>query len=381
MRKDKNKSVWIIDATLRDGEQAPGIVFSRRNKCMIAEMLTEAGVDELEAGIPSMGETEQQSITDLKSLNLGIRLTNWCRAQLKDIEMAARCNTGSVHISFPVSSIGLEAIGKNNSWVFEQLAALIPAARRYFDYVSIGALDATRSDYLFLNKFVGLATACGADRIRIADTVGITTPSTVQKIFRHLKGESAEGVAFEFHGHNDLGMATANALTAVEAGVDALSVTVNGLGERAGNVPLEEIVMALAVAGNRSCRVKKRSLMKVCRYVAQVSRRPIPADKPITGSAVFCHESGIHCNALLKDPLAYQPFLPEAVGRNDSELILGKHSGTAVICHALKKIGISADRRQAELLLDRLREAAIKKGRALSSWELLSLYIAVQKCG
>lgn len=378
MREDKNKSIWIIDATLRDGEQAPGIVFSRRDKCMIAEMLTEAGVDELEAGIPSMGKTEQQSIADLKSLNLGIRLTNWCRARLEDIEMAARCNTGSIHISFPVSSIQLEAIEKNKLWVLDQLAALIPVASRYFDHVSVGALDATRADHLFLNKFVGLAAACGADRIRIADTVGIASPSAVQEIFRNLKSESRPGTVFEFHGHNDLGMATANALTAVEAGADALSVTVNGLGERAGNVPLEEIVMALHVAGNRSCRVKKSLLMKVCRFVAQVSRRPIPADKPITGSAVFCHESGIHCNALLKDPLSYQPFLPEAVGRDESELILGKHSGTAVICHALKKIGISVDRSQAAFLLDRVREAAIKKGQALSSSELLSLYAAVQ---
>ncbi len=381
MREDKNKSVWIIDATLRDGEQAPGIVFSRRDKCAIAEMLTEAGVDELEAGIPSMGKTEQQSIADLKSLNLGIRLTNWCRARLKDIETAARCNTGSIHISFPVSSIQLEAIHKNKSWVLEQLAALIPSAYRYFDYVSVGALDATRADHLFLNKFVGLATASGVDRIRIADTVGITTPSRIQKIFRNLKREWAKGVALEFHGHNDLGMATANALTAVEAGADALSVTVNGLGERAGNVPLEEIVMALSVAGNRSCRVKKRLLLKVCRYVADVSGRPVPADKPITGSAAFSHESGIHCNALLKDPLTYQPFLPETVGRNDGELILGKHSGATVICYALKKIGITVDHLQAELLLDRVREAAIKKGRALSSWELLSLYAGVQGCG
>ncbi len=376
MRKKKN-SLWIIDSTLRDGEQAPGVVLHHEDKLAIAVMLAEAGVDELEAGIPSMGKAERQNIADLKALNLGLRLTCWCRARQEDIELAKTCGTGSIHISYPVSPIQLRAVGKTESWVLEQLKELVPWACRSFNHVSVGALDATRADQRFLINFVGLAAAYGAYRIRIADTVGIATPSTVQKLFRNLRKKSVRGVTFEFHGHNDLGMATANAITAVEAGADALSVTVNGLGERAGNVPLEEIVMALSVSGNRFCRVKKSVLMEVCRYVAKVSQRPIAADKPITGSAVFCHESGIHCNALLKDPLAYQPFLPEAVGRDKSELILGKHSGTSSICHMLKKTGIAIDRGQAILLLGRVREAAVNKGQALSSSELVTLYHSV----
>ena len=324
--KRKTMKIQISDTTLRDGEQAPGVAFSRNTKIRIAQMLADIGVDELEVGIPAMGEEERETIRAMANLKLHLRLLTWCRAKRTDIEMAAECNTESVHISFPVSSILLKTMGKDQEWVMESIAGLVPFAAKYFDYVSIGAQDAFRADHLFLKQFYDLAYQCGAHRFRIADTVGTATPLQVMQVIEFLLSNN-KGLPIEFHGHNDLGMATGNALSAAEAGAKILSVTVNGLGERAGNTPLEEIAMALSLHENLYCNIRKASLMNLCRFVSWVSARKIPESKPITGETVFMHESGIHCAALLKDPLSYQPFLPEAIGQKETRFVLGKHSG------------------------------------------------------
>lgn len=332
------QSVYIIDSTLRDGEQAPGVVFSHSDKLRLAEMLSQSGVDELEAGIPAMGSEECRAIRDITGLNLSCTIGSWCRARRDDLENAARLGTQGVHISFPVSTALLTTIGKDATWVFRMLEDLVPRACKEFPRVSVGALDATRANETFLCAFATLAFSCGAVRLRIADTVGVASPVQVMRQVRRLR-EQAPGLQIEFHGHNDLGMATANAVCAVLAGADALSVTVNGLGERAGNVPLEEIALALPVAVGKACHLRPDKLLELCSLVSRISGREIPPNKPVTGELIFTHESGIHSHGLMQDDLSYQPYLPQRVGRQ-TRMVLGKHSGRHAVEAYLENKGV-----------------------------------------
>ena len=365
--------VRIIDTTLRDGEQSPGVAFRIREKITIVRLLDSAGVDELEVGIPAMGAPACDEIRELVALGPDCLLSSWCRALETDIDLAAGCGTGGVHISIPVSPILLRAMGKTQGWALSRIAALIPPALQRFQMVSVGAQDAFRADPEFLDAFVRSASACGAHRVRIADTVGLARPSQVTDMIRHLTG-LAGPTSLEFHGHNDLGMATANTLSAIEAGIPAVSVTINGIGERAGNAPLEQVVVAAKTLDDRISAVNSQKLVKICRFVSRITDRPIPVDRPITGEMVFSHESGIHCAAVLKNPNTYQPFSPEAVGRKSAQLVVGRHSGSTVIKHVMEKAGVTLDAEKTLQLLAAAREEAMKKRALLSPGELIELY-------
>jgi homocitrate synthase NifV len=337
--------IWIIDTTLRDGEQSPGICFTREERTHIAKMLDEAGVNELEAGIPAMGTDAVKGIKAIAGLGLKGRVTGWCRAVKDDIDAAFKCDLESIHISFPVSERHLNVFNKNISWLMNAIDEIIPYACDRFKFVSVGAQDATRCARNILLRFIVRASVHGAYRVRIADTVGIATPFEVYDLVKEIT--SSCDIETEFHGHNDLGMASANALAAVEAGAKAVSVTVNGLGERGGNVPLEQIALILNLSGKFSTSIDAGHLMNICKYVADASKRPIPPDRPVTGANVFLHESGIHCAGLIKDPLSYQPYLPETVGRKGFKIMLGKQSGSRAIMHMLGKAGIEISRDEA----------------------------------
>lgn len=330
------------------------MVFSKQEKLSIARILAEAGVAEIEVGTPAMGEEEVQAIRAVVGLRLPSRLTAWCRASTSDLDAAARCGVDSVHVSLPASNLHLRGLKKTKSWVLNQMASVVARARQDFAFISIGMQDASRADPSFLARSARTACRMGADRFRIADTVGVWTPFQVHAAMTELR-RAVPGLPLGFHGHNDLGMATANTLAAVMAGVGSADVTVNGLGERAGNAALEEVVMAMRVSLGRPCGVDPRRLAELSAIVAHASGRFLPQSKPITGAGVFRHESGIHVQALLADRRTYEPFPPEMVGRSDRQVLLGKHSGRAAVRYALQTIGIAVDDRQAASLLPLVR--------------------------
>lgn len=343
------RTPWIIDTTLRDGEQAPGVLFERQDKLAIARSLDRAGIHELEVGIPAMGPAVREDIRRISAMGLGCELSVWCRACQDDLAAAARCHVGGVHFSLPVSLIQLTALGKEPSWAVTQMESLVESARRYFDRITVGALDATRADRAFLLRFTRQAHSAGACRMRVADTVGIAHPGMVAALVSDIKS-TVSGMAIEFHGHNDLGMATANALAALEAGADAVSVTVNGLGERAGNTALEQMAMVLSGHTDLQCPVDTTKLLSLSRLVSRAAGQPVNPMAPVVGERVFTHESGIHCHAMFKEERAYEPFTPQSVGRSDRRFVLGAHSGTYAIRRLLHQAGIRISKGQARAL-------------------------------
>ena len=343
------RTPWIIDTTLRDGEQAPGVLFERHAKLAIARSLVRAGIQELEVGIPAMGPGVREDIRGISALDLGCKLSVWCRAHPDDLAAAAQCNVSGIHFSLPVSPVQLAALGKTPSWTLIQMQRLVAKARHYFDRVTVGALDATRADKAFLLQFARQVQRAGAYRMRIADTVGIGCPGSVAELVSNLKA-TVPGLAYEFHGHNDLGMATANALTALEAGAEAVSVTVNGLGERAGNTALEQLSMALSGHADFLCPVDTTKLLSLSQLVSRAAGQPVSLTAPVVGERVFTHESGIHCHAMFKEKRAYEPFAPQSVGRADRRFVLGAHSGTFAIRRLLQQAGIRVSKGQAQAL-------------------------------
>ena len=365
--------VHLIDSTLRDGEQAPGVVFSRSDKLEIAAAVAAAGIPELEAGTPAIDEEERADLRAIVELRLSSRLTAWCRATAQDLRHAETCGVDSVHLSFPVSPILFGALGKDETWLWSSLTEIIRLARARFRHVSVGAQDASRADAALLDRFVLAARDAGAYRVRIADTVGIWNPLQAWRSFHRLRAVAGSRISLEFHGHNDLGMATANTVSAVEGGADAASVTVNGLGERAGNAPLEEVVMALRHTLRRDSGIDTARLSALCEVVANRARRPIHRAKPIVGADVFRHESGIHTAALLKNPTAYQPFRSEETGRIPEPFAIGKHSGSAGVQSLLAASGISVPASLCPEILKAVRRRARERKGAVTPQELAAI--------
>jgi len=367
-----DSNIGIADTTLRDGEQSAGVVFNREEKLHIAQMLDAIGVQEIEAGIPAMGNDEQETIKAIIGLGLKAETSTWNRVAIPDIKASAECGVKRVSIAVPVSDIHLKYIlNKGKDWVLEETKKVIEYAKEEGLYVCVGAVDATRSAEEFLMRFARLVQDCGANRLRFDDSVGILDPFQTSVVINKLRTEI--DIDIEIHCHNDFGMATANTLAAVRAGARYASVTVNGLGERAGNAALEEVVMALKHIAGTDLGFDTARFRVLSEYVAKAARRAIPVSKPIVGSDIFAHESGVHVDGILKNPLTYEPFAPQEVGL-ERAIVIGKHSGSHAIRYVFEEQGINLTKEESDDILRMVRIAAENTKKALSEDELRGVY-------
>lgn len=363
----------INDTTLRDGEQAPYVSFKLEEKLKIAQLLYEAGADELEVGIPAMGLKEQEELKEIVNLKLPIPIMSWNRATMEDLEASLKCNVQAVDLSIPVSKILIDIKYKSNiDKLFRNLEEVIIAAKKENLFVCIGGEDASRADNELLKEIMDFAQALGANRFRYCDTVGILTPHKTYENISYLT--SVNNLDIEIHTHNDFGMATANSISAIEAGAKSANTTVIGLGERAGNASFEQVLMSLKHQFQEKRNINADKLRELVRTVSRAANKPIDANSPIVGKHIFSHESGIHVNGMIKSKNAYEAFSPGVVGLN-RYFPIGKHSGSATLLYHLNALGITPSKAEVQSLLPKVRDMVTSRKKVLNSQELKELYL------
>ncbi|WP_444452846.1 homocitrate synthase [Rhodobacter capsulatus] len=366
---ETTRSLALCDTTLRDGEQTAGVAFSLAEKKAIARALDRAGVAEIEVGIAAMGWAEVAEIRAVVAEIHHATPVVWCRLRMHDLDMAQKTGVKRVHFAVPTSTVQLEGkLRVDRDWILRETAALVFCATDRGLQVSVGAEDASRTEPDFLIRLAEVAAAAGAIRFRIADTLGLLDPLGAFRLVAQLSARIS--LPIEMHAHNDFGMATANTIMAAHAGATHLSVTVNGLGERAGNAALEEVGAALE-AGGIDTSLDLCALPELSAVVAKASGRALPPQKPITGEMVFAHESGIHVDAILKRADTYEDprCAPARFGR-ERQIVIGKHSGAAGLRAALLEAGLPATDTVLDRLKPLLRAHAVRVKRPASTDDL-----------
>jgi len=366
---DKNRVV-IFDTTLRDGEQSPGATMTHDEKLEIAELLDDMGVDIIEAGFPIASEGDFRAVTEIAQRSKNAVICGLARAQLPDID---RCFEAVKHAAQPRihTFIGTSPLHRaipnlTMDEMADRIEQTVTHARNLTDNVQWSPMDATRTEWDYLCRVVEIAIKAGASTINIPDTVGYTAPVESADLIRRLieTVPGADEVIFATHCHNDLGMATANSLAAVAGGARQIECTINGLGERAGNTALEEVVMAMKVRNDimpYHTRIDTKKIMHISRRVAAVSGFAVQFNKAIVGKNAFAHESGIHQDGMLKNAETFEIMRPEDVGIAGTSLPLGKHSGRAALRAKLKDLGVEVGDNQLKDIFVRFKELADRK--------------------
>ena len=363
----------FFDTTLRDGEQSPGCSMTTQEKLSMAHALEELGVDIIEAGFAMASEGDFAAIATITQAVRKPRIASLARAKKEDIEMAARAvqfaDRARIHVFLASSDLHLQfKLKMSRAEALDQTAESVRLARSLVDDVEFSPEDATRSDRDFLVEMVRVAVEAGATTINMPDTVGYSTPEEYGRMFAEVRERipaiDAQGVILSSHCHDDLGLAVANSLAAVQNGARQVECTINGIGERAGNAALEEIAAALYVRGDHygiSTGIKLENLYPTSQTLGQIiTFKPSP-NKAIVGDNAFAHESGIHQHGMLANPLCYEIMTPALVGVSKTHLVLGKHSGRAALRHRLEQLGFALDRDQLQHVYYRFVALADRK--------------------
>lgn len=364
----KNRNITVYDTTLRDGEQMPSVSFNMEQKIKIAQALNEIGVKEIDAGFPAIGENERRVIKKISSLGLDAKILVLTRLLREDVDFALTCDADAVLLFIAASDVHLKYKLKLKKEDIKQMVLdVVGYAKSHGLITSFSTEDTTRTALDFLTELYKLAVDAGADRIGITDTVGCITPEGMGHLVKKIK---IGNIPLSVHCHNDFGLSVANAIAGVKAGADIIATTVNGIGERAGNVPLEEFAAAMKILYNVDVNVDLTGLTKLSRIVARFSKNRIPKNKPVVGRNAFTHESGIHVSGVLKNPATYECFPPELVGGR-RRFVLGKHSGRAVVEYKLKNAGMKVE--HVEKILHEVKLLGEKKGRVTDNefWRIV----------
>jgi len=348
------EKITIYDTTLRDGEQTPGVCLRTAEKLKIARKLDELRIHQIEAGFPVVSNEEKRSVTTIANEGLDANILALCRTKKEDIDTALDCNVDGI-----ITFLGTSALHLKHKLKVNQEDALnicmnaIEHAKDHGLFVAFSAEDATRTDLNFLKSVYKKAEVYGADRVHIADTVGAISPQGMDYLVRELKKEI--NIEIALHCHNDFGMALTNSVAGLLAGASAVSTTVNGIGERAGNTSLEELVMTLLLIYGVDMDFNIEVFYELSQMVEELTNMKVPENKPIVGRNVFRHESGIHVDAVIEEPLTYEPFLPELIG-HQRQIVLGKHSGCRAVKAKLDECGIAVSKDELCKIVGKVKE-------------------------
>lgn len=364
------KRIRLFDTTLRDGEQTPGVSFTPDQKLMLARQLDRLGVDTIEAGTPVSSEGERKAVTAIAKAGLNAEICALARPVKEDVDAALACEVNCVHVFISTSDLHLKyMLKKTREQVLREAVKFVEYAKDHGVTVEFSAMDATRTDLEYLKQIYKATVEAGADRINVPDTVGVITPRGMNYLISQLK--PVIKVPISVHCHNDLGMAVANSLAAVEAGAEQVHVAVNGLGERAGNASLEEVVMALQTLYGLKLPIRTKLLVETSELVERLTGIPVPPNKAIVGENAFAHVSGIHAHGVIEFPGTYEPLSPEIVGHH-RRLSLGKLTGRHSVERQLGNIGVKPTKTQLIEITNRVK-ALGDKGKQVTDVDLRAI--------